>query len=80
MPYPNEHACRLRDPGDFQPRSFRRGRRRHNGKIYAVIFGRLKGKTTTTEQAYRYNKASWSADEARSHCKSHDGSFEAASD
>ena len=24
MPYPSEHAARVRDPGDFQPDSFRR--------------------------------------------------------
>lgn len=40
--------------------------------------GKLKGETTTTEQAYRYGKDTWSASEARSHCKSHDGTFEAA--
>ncbi|KPJ64870.1 hypothetical protein AMK68_00095 [candidate division KD3-62 bacterium DG_56] len=80
MPYPNEHACRLRDPDDFKPRSFRRGRRRHNGKIYSIIFGRLKAKNTTTEQAYRYGKDTWTAAEARGHCSDHGGSFEAASD
>jgi hypothetical protein len=31
-----------------------------------------------TEQAYRYPKDEWSADEARAHCKEHEGSFEAA--
>jgi len=78
MPYPNEHACRLREPGDFQPDSFRRIQREHEGKRYSVIMGRLKGETTMTEQAYRYSKDTWSASQARSHCKSHDGTFEAA--
>jgi chromosome segregation ATPase len=78
MPYENEHACRLEDPGKFQDNSFRRGKREHNGKEYSVIYGKLKGKTTTTEQAYRYNKNTWTADEARKHCKDHGGSFEAA--
>lgn len=32
-----------------------------------------------TEQAYRYNKNTWSAAEARNHCRSHNGRFEAAS-
>ena len=77
-PYPNEHACRLRNPGDFQDNSMRSMERDHNGKKYRVIMGRLKGQTTMTEQAYRYNKETWSADEARSHCTSHKGSFEAA--
>lgn len=78
MPYPNEHACRLRDPGDFQPDSFRRTQREHEGKTYACIMGRLKGETTMTEQAYRYPKDAWDADEARAHCADHDGTFEAA--
>jgi hypothetical protein len=77
-PYPNEHACRLRKPGDFQPNSFRRTTRESDGKKYSIIIGKLKGEETTTEQAYRYNKDTWTVSEARSHCNSHDGSFEAA--
>lgn len=77
-PYPNEHACRLRDPGQFQADSFRSVVREHEGKKYRVIMGRLRNETTMTEQAYRYPVDTWSAAEARSHCKSHDGSFEAA--
>lgn len=80
-PYPNEHACRLRDPNDFQDGHWSRSSREHEGKRYDVIRGRLKGETTTTEQAYRYPKAIWTVSSARSHCKSHDGiSFEAASE
>lgn len=77
-PYPNEHACRLRDPDDFQDDSFKRTEREHEGKKYSIIMGRLKGEDTMTEQAYRYNKDTWSAGEASKHCKDHDGSFEAA--
>ncbi len=80
MPYPNEHSCRLRNPGDFQPDSFRRTSREHEGKRYDCIVGRLKGQDTMAEQAYRYPKTSWDADEARKHCQAHDGSFEAASE
>lgn len=81
MPYPNEHACRLRDPGDFQEDSFRRVERDHEGKKYSVIMGRLNGEETLIEQAYRYPKDTWSVDEARSHCKDHDGiEFEPAAD
>jgi len=79
-PYPNEHACRLRDPGDFQEDSFRRISREHEGKKYSVIMGRLTGETTMTEQAYRYPKDTWDAGEAGSHCEAHDGTFEAASE
>jgi hypothetical protein len=77
-PYPNEHACRLRNPNDFQDDSFRRTSREHEGKKYSVIMGKLKGESTMTEQAYRYAKDTWKVNEARSHCKSHDGTFEAA--
>jgi ATP-dependent protease ClpP protease subunit len=77
MPITNWHACRLRDPGAFQKGTFRQISRKHNGKEYRVIVGRLKGETTMTEQAYRYAMESWSAAQARSHCRSHDGTFEA---
>jgi len=40
--------------------------------------GKLKGEDSMTEQAYRYKKDTWSASDARAHCKDHDGSFEAA--
>lgn len=79
-PYPNEHACRLRQPGDFQEGSFRRTTRKHEGKEYSVIMGKLTGEDTMTEQAYRYPKDTWEAGEASTHCKAHDGSFEAASE
>ena len=78
MPFPNEHSCRLRPPGSFQPDSFRRTSRRSGGKRYDVIMGRLKGKSSMTEQTYRYPKSEWSAAEAREHCRDHGGSFEAA--
>lgn len=79
-PFANEHACRLRDPDDFKPDSFRRTTREHDGKEYAVIMGKLKGETAMTEQAYRYPKDEWSEAEARAHCKDHDGGlFEPAS-
>lgn len=79
-PYPNEHACRLRDPRDFQSDSFRRVSREHDGKTYGVIMGRLTGETTMTEQAYRYPTAGWSESQAKSHCKDHEGRFEAATE
>lgn len=77
-PYPHEHACRLRDPGDFQSDSFRRVTREHDGKTYGVIMGKLAGETTMTEQAYRYPTAGWSESSAKAHCQDHDGRFEAA--
>jgi len=80
-PYPNEHACRLRDPGDFEADSFRRTSREHEGKKYSVIMGRLKGQTTLTEQTYRYPTDAWDVSSARAHCKDHNGIlFEPAKD
>lgn len=77
-PYPQEHACRLRNPDDFKEGSFRRMEREHDGKRYAVIMGRLKGEITLTEQAYRYDKEKWTTGEGKAHCSEHDGTFEAA--
>lgn len=74
MPYPNEHACRIRSPGAFQPKRFRRIK---SGKL-SIIIGRLKGQTTTTTQAFRYPKDAWTEKQAREHCKEQKGRFEAA--
>jgi ATP-dependent protease ClpP protease subunit len=73
MPFPNEHACRVRVPGDFQQRSFRRITRKADGKDLDIIIGRLKGKTTTTTQAFRYPKDQWTTAEARRHCARNKG-------
>ena len=75
MPYPNEHACRVRQPSAFEKGSFRRIER--GGA--SIIIGKLKGQTTTTTQAIRYPRASWTEQRARAHCKRNGGkSFEAA--
>lgn len=79
-PYPSEHSCRLKSPDDFEDDSFRRDERDHDGKKYSVIYGRLKGEKTLTEQAYRYPKKTWDVGEAKGHCEGHKGSFEAASE
>jgi len=78
-PYPNEHSCRLADPSRFDRVRRVNNEREHNGKRYHVIYGRDKNTGKWAEQAYRYDKSVWSASSARSHCKSHDGTFEAAS-
>ena len=77
-PYPNEHACRLRSPDKYS--EFRRTTRRTGGKVYSIIWGKVKDEDTWEEQAYRYKKAEWSADQARTHCKEHQGAFEAAAE
>lgn len=79
-PFPNEHACRIRNPGDFQKGSFRRIKSSGTDKKFDIIIGRLKGKTTTTTQAFRYPKSTWTTSEARKHCTDHNGIlFEPAS-
>lgn len=71
-PYPNEHSCVLRAPGQFQ--KFRRMKRKHDGKVYSIILGQRKDDPSKwQEQAYRYPKDVWSEAEARKHCKGHDG-------
>lgn len=77
-PYPNEHACRIKNPDGFQQDSFRRMERDHNGKKYAVIMAKPNGSDTMEDQAFRYNKDDWSAEEARTHCAMHNGTFEGA--
>ena len=74
MPYPNEHSCRIKEPGLFEEGSFRRI---SQGKL-SIIIGRLKGKETTTTQAFRYPIGKWDKDEARKHCEEHKGSFHEA--
>lgn len=74
-PYPGEHACPLRQPGEFQDGvgNWARVQRTSAGKKYSIIMGKLKGRTTMTEQSYRYKKEVWSEAEARKHCSDHDG-------
>lgn len=75
MPYSGEHSCRLREPGEFEPKSFRRIA---SGKV-SLIIGKLKGESKTTGQAIRYPKSSWTASEAAADCRKKGGKFEAAS-
>lgn len=72
-PYPNEHACRVREPGDFQKDSFRRKAQGEGSDKLFLIIGKLKGSTTTTLQAFRYPVETWDSSRARTHCKAHDG-------
>jgi len=78
MPYPNEHSCRLADPGQFDRFARKNGEQEHEGKKIDVVYGVKDGKSEI--QALRYDKSTWTADAAHSHCQSRDGSFEAASE
>ena len=78
MPYPNEHACRLKEPSRFQKDSIRSVEQVSNGKPFRILIGKLKGATSTTIQAIRYPKRYWSEAEARAKCNTRGGRFEAA--
>lgn len=66
MPYPNEHACRLKEPIKGAETRRANGEREHNGKKYDVIYQKQKnGKWE--DQAYRYPKKTWQATEAKKH-------------
>ncbi len=79
-PYPGEHACRLEDPDNYSTCRRQNDAREHEGKKYDVITCKRKDDPDKwDEQAYRYNSGEWTADQARSHCETHDGTFEAAS-
>src|SRR4030042_5222890 len=73
-PFPNEHACRLKDPGGYQDDSFRRITRDKR----VIIVARPKGETTTEAQAYRYPIGDWTEEAARAACTEAKGNFEAA--
>lgn len=79
MPYPNEHAARIRNPGLFIDGSFRR-------KVIDIgvniIIGKLKdGDGSMVIQAYRFDVSYFTAAQAKKWLKEHDIdpiSFEAA--
>lgn len=60
MPYPNEHAARIRDPGTCEDKSFRRKR---VGNGVSLILCKVNGKMEA--QAYRFKKDVFTADEAK---------------
>jgi len=72
-PYPNNHACLI----DESLKVVGSQTRKHEGKEYTVRIGKDEdGKTG--DHSYLYPKDAWTAAEARAHCKSHGGKFEAA--
>jgi len=79
-PYPNEHAARLRNPGDFKEKpdwsSGGKFRRTKGGTIFgrikvpatvSVIWGQLKSQSgrAAAPQTLRFPTANWTADQAR---------------
>jgi HK97 family phage prohead protease len=75
MPYPNEHAARLKDPKSFDSGTYKRT---HGGKLYNkiivpssidIIWGKSKGATKPNDpiipQALRFPKSKWSVSKAK---------------
>ena len=76
-PYPNEHSCPHAEAGKFE--TMRSGSRTSDGKSYRVLYGRVKGGSRWEVASFRYPKATWTPEEARKHCKAHQGlAFEPA--
>lgn len=75
-PYQDTHACKLTEADKYT--GFAYGKDRvADGKKYKVLYGKLPD-GTMEEHSFRYKKSIWSASEARAHCLSHGGAFEAA--
>lgn len=68
-PYPNEHAARLRDPGQYD--RFRR-RNDEGGKGVDFIFGIKEGEEGADLQAIRFRLSEFTADEARAWLRERD--------
>lgn len=79
MPFRTEHSCRIRQPGLFEPDSFRRIETESDGRPLVQLFGRLQGEQSLTLQAFRYPaleaaiEGGWNEDQARRHCRNHQG-------
>lgn len=69
MPYPNEHSCRVKDPGAFQADSFRR---KNIKRGINIIIGRLRGSDKTTTQAYRFKTSVFTVAQAKKWLKDND--------
>lgn len=76
-PFPNEHACRMKDPGGFDKFARKNCAQKHDGKCIDVIYGIKEG--TSEIQSLRFKKSIWEASAAKSVCSARGGKFEAAS-
>lgn len=65
-PYPNEHAARVKDPGDFDPKSFRR---KTIAPGVVLIMGKPKGGGGMTAQAYRFDRTKFTPERAKAWLK-----------
>jgi HK97 family phage prohead protease len=70
-PYPNFHACRMREPGQFD--TFRASTETIDDRPVEILFGRDKDTGDWEIASYRLPLDDWSETEARSFCTDHDG-------
>ena len=68
MPYENQHAGRVKEPGLFKTESFRS---KDIAPGVRIIMGKLKGSDSMTTQTYRFDSSKFSAEEARKWLKDH---------
>jgi len=63
MPYPNEHAARVRNPDSFEPNSFRSKKLKDGVRL---ILGKLKsGNGSMVTQAYRFSVDNFTVEQAK---------------
>ena len=69
MPYPNQHAARIADPDSFIKDSFRT---KEIAPGITLILGKKTGGGSMETQAYRFDKDTFTEEEARKWLKDHD--------
>jgi hypothetical protein len=78
--YPNEHAARIAEPGEFESETFRR---KEIAPGVSLVMGKRKKGGAMETQAYRFSAEKFTADEARAWLKDHKisgASFSAATE
>ena len=70
-PYPNFHACRIREPEDFD--KFRTADETIDDKPVVVLYGREVDTEDWDIASYHLPVDEWTEDEAREFCEEHDG-------
>ena len=70
-PYPNFHACRMREPDEFD--RFRTADETIDDKPVVVLYGREVDTEEWDIAAYHLPVDDWTEDEARAFCEEHDG-------
>ena len=78
-PFEGEHACRLKDPKDFERFARENDAIEIGDKTADAIFG-IKSDDSSELQSVRFDKDEFTEGEAKSWCDDHSGTFEAATE